>query len=757
MHGDEIAGYVGMLHYIEYLLSNYGSDARVTSMVNSMEIWINPSANPDGTYKTGNNSVNGATRSNANNIDLNRNYPDPQNGPHPDGNAYQPETVAFMAFADTMNFVMSANFHGGAEVTNYPWDTWATDPADTDWWVHECTEYADTAKLHSPTGYLTSVTQSGVVNGFAWYEVNGGRQDYMNYYRHCREFTVELSNTKLLQESQLLNNWEYNYRSWLNYMEEALHGFRGIITDACTGKPIVAEVRIIGHDIDNSQVYSAKTLGNYHRPIAAGTYDVSFLASGYFAQEVGVNVSNNTAATVVNVSLSPKAPSADFAANTTFACGIGSVQLTDMTGNASSWLWSFGDGSTSTEQNPTHTYTNNGTYSVSLVVSNCQGIDTLEKINFITFSNPETPQVGNPSLCEGNAATLEAIIGGNSDNLSWYDSVIGGNFLGAGINFTTPTLSNTTVYYVENAQSASPQKIGPLNNSIGTGGYYTATAYNYLKFDANSAFRLKSVWVKANTAANRTIQLRNSAGVVLQSKTINIPIGEQRIELNFDIPIGQNWQLGIAGNNSLYRNQNGASFPYKIAGVASITGTNATNAATFYYFYDWEIQQICASPRVPVTVSILQNPPTAQVSQVGVTLVSSIATDVQWFSTLNGAIIGANTAIFTPNEEGSYYVVVSDAFGCSSISATIDYNLVGNIDLLTKNEKIQANHQINLIVNEKDAVSLVQLFDATGRLIAKKQSNESQIKWDVENLTAGFYFFKVQINGNSSVVKWVKI
>lgn len=73
MHGDEVTGYVLMLRYIDYLLQNYGTNSEVTNLVNNIDIWINPLANPDGTYAGGNSSVYGATRSNANNIDLNRN------------------------------------------------------------------------------------------------------------------------------------------------------------------------------------------------------------------------------------------------------------------------------------------------------------------------------------------------------------------------------------------------------------------------------------------------------------------------------------------------------------------------------------------------------------------------------------------------------------------------------------------------------------------------------------------------------------
>ncbi|HOP04701.1 MAG TPA: M14 family zinc carboxypeptidase, partial [Tenuifilaceae bacterium] len=59
MHGDEATGYVLMLRLIDYFLSNYGSDTRVDNMVNNLAIYINPNANPDGTYNYGNHTVSG--------------------------------------------------------------------------------------------------------------------------------------------------------------------------------------------------------------------------------------------------------------------------------------------------------------------------------------------------------------------------------------------------------------------------------------------------------------------------------------------------------------------------------------------------------------------------------------------------------------------------------------------------------------------------------------------------------------------------
>jgi hypothetical protein len=305
IHGDETTGYVLMLRLIDYLLTNYGTDSRVTNMVNNMEIWINPLANPDGTYHGGNNTVNGAIRYNSNWVDINRNFRDPEDGPHPDGNAWQQETVHFMALAEANHFVSSANLHGGESVCNYPWDTWPRLAADDDWWQYVCHEYADTVHANCPFGYMTDF-DNGITNGYQWYTISGGRQDYMNYFHQCREFTLEISNTKLMQPDSLPHYWNYNYRSLLNYLEQSMFGLRGTVRDSVSGWPVKAEVYVVLHEKDSSWVYTDMPHGNYHRLLAEGTYTVRYSASGYYPQIIqGVQVLNKQA-TVLDIELVPE-------------------------------------------------------------------------------------------------------------------------------------------------------------------------------------------------------------------------------------------------------------------------------------------------------------------------------------------------------------------------------------------------------------------------------------------------------------------
>ena len=152
--------------------------------------------------------------------------------------------------------------------------------ADNDWWVERSRAWADTAQVFSPDGYMTFL-DDGITNGFEWFEVRGGRQDYMNYFQRCREVTVELSDQKVFPAENLPVLWEANRRSLVTYMESALFGLRGVITDCITGEPIVAEVIIPSHDMDNSSVFSQAELGNFHRYLDNGIYEVEIRADGY--------------------------------------------------------------------------------------------------------------------------------------------------------------------------------------------------------------------------------------------------------------------------------------------------------------------------------------------------------------------------------------------------------------------------------------------------------------------------------------------
>ena len=103
--------------------------------------------------------------------------------------------------------------------------------------------------------------------------------------------------------------------------------------------------------------------------------------------------STATTTATVTVTPTPAQPVADFTANITSGYAPLTVRFTDLsTGGPTSWSWDFGDSGASAVQNPEHTYSSPGTYSVSLTALNSGGSDTETKIGYITVAEaPSAP------------------------------------------------------------------------------------------------------------------------------------------------------------------------------------------------------------------------------------------------------------------------------------------------------------------------------------------------------------------------------
>lgn len=290
MHGDELAGYPLMLMLIEELLLGYENDAQIKYLVDHTEIWINPLANPDGAYAGGNHQLESATRRNSNGVDLNRNFPDPDEGPHPDGHNHQQETKHFMDLHAQVSFDLSCNLHSGAEVFNYPWDTYSQIHPDDDWWRLIGRQFADQVQSGDYDGNYFRQLDNGITNGYAWYPITGGRQDYVNYFHHGREATLEIEGRKDFPANKIPDLWETTRAGFILLIAQAGYGLRGTVKDAQTGDPIAVRIRIPGHDRLRSEVYSKLPTGRYHRYLKAGRYTLEFSAEGYVTQEIEARI-----------------------------------------------------------------------------------------------------------------------------------------------------------------------------------------------------------------------------------------------------------------------------------------------------------------------------------------------------------------------------------------------------------------------------------------------------------------------------------
>ncbi len=135
-----------------------------------------------------------------------------------------------------------------------------------------------------------------------------------------------------------------------------------------------------------------------HTYAAAGTYTVTLTATN--AGGSGTATREN----YITVTEPQQSPTAAFSANVTTGTAPLAVAFTDTsTGGPTSWSWNFGDGATSAEQNPVHTYESPGNYTVTLTATNAAGSDTETKMGYITVATAPTVTAISPdSMNRGN-------------------------------------------------------------------------------------------------------------------------------------------------------------------------------------------------------------------------------------------------------------------------------------------------------------------------------------------------------------------
>ena len=302
MHGNEVTGREMLLLLASYLCENYGKDPSITSLVDSTRIHLMPTMNPDGYEKSRMGDVSSITgRTNAHGVDLNRNFPDRFQG---SPRTLEPETRAVIEWMKQHPFVLSANLHNGALVANYPFDnsksglSVSSPTNDDDVFKHLALSYSK----YNPRMFQGSACgenfPNGITNGAAWYNVNGGMQDYNYLNSNCFEITIEQYCTKFPFSKELSSIWKANKLSLLHYLQQVHIGIKGFVSDQ-NGQPLMgAVISVLGH---SHAVTTAKD-GDFWRLLTPGTYQVTATVSGLGKSTRTVQV-NSGLATTLNFTL----------------------------------------------------------------------------------------------------------------------------------------------------------------------------------------------------------------------------------------------------------------------------------------------------------------------------------------------------------------------------------------------------------------------------------------------------------------------
>ncbi|MHC1626364.1 MAG: PKD domain-containing protein, partial [Methanoculleaceae archaeon] len=193
-------------------------------------------------------------------------------------------------------------------------------------------------------------------------------------------------------------------------------------TDTSTGSPTSWS-----WDFGDGNMSSAQN--PTHTYVSGGVYNVSLTVENAISTDTLERTDYISVGTL---------PVADFSASPTNGTAPLDVSFTDLsTGNPDTWSWDFGDGNSSTEQNPIHTYVSAGTYDVTLTVTNSAGMSTALKPDYITVTGP------------GEITSIVVTPGSRTLSVdeSYSLSAVGRDEAGADVSLTTAdwTCSNTSV------------------------------------------------------------------------------------------------------------------------------------------------------------------------------------------------------------------------------------------------------------------------------------------------------------------------
>ena len=249
-HGNEQMSVSVCMRLAHHLVDSYASDPEIARLLDEREVWIVPMVNPDG--------VEANSRYNAHGVDLNRNY----GYMWEYGSAApfsEPEVGAMRDLATENWFTLSLSFHTSGDVVN---SVWNYSPDYT----------ADDAVVWKLTNDYAEFNGYWAVRGWYWYETHGDCNDWSYGARADIDWTIETDN---FNEE---NVWNENRPGMIHVIDAAGWGIHGVVTDAVTGEPLRAAVRVDGN---GWPAFTDPLKGDFHKPLLSGTYTLRVTSNGH--------------------------------------------------------------------------------------------------------------------------------------------------------------------------------------------------------------------------------------------------------------------------------------------------------------------------------------------------------------------------------------------------------------------------------------------------------------------------------------------
>jgi len=414
------------------------------------------------------------------------------------------------------------------------------------------------------------------------------------------------------------------------------------------------------------------------------------------------------------------------------------------------WFWEFGDGNTSSEQNPVHLYENPGEYTVSLTVSNTLGEDNLVNNNIITFSFPEEPNADAVSGCVGDQIELLAT-SPDGNNIRWLDQE--GQQVAIGESLEIQIGEQSTTYFAQNfIELPEIGFVGPENNEFGGGGNHGTDFIGAIFVQTFEPLVIESALVYSGAIGTRNISLFSGTDTDQSPiETFQVEVdftGEGRIDLDIELLEPGIYSLGL-NQADLYRNNSGADYPYDLSGIASIVGGSAGDDF-YYYFYDVEVSTLgCVSEATEVLVEIVGEANfTFEDDDLNVSFTDISPDATSWFWDFgDGNTSTEQNPIHTYESIGEYVVTLTVDDGCS-VTMTVPVGLT-SIEETTADIGLSIypnpTSDILWIENEQFGNRTIQarLIDVQGKILKSSIIDLGKSEWDLRELSAGVFFLQV--------------
>lgn len=220
-----------------------------------------------------------------------------------------------------------------------------------------------------------------------------------------------------------------------------------------------------------------------------------------------------------------------------------------------------------------------------------------------TVTGVPTNVMNDTTACGGGSVTLSASSSGAND-LAWISN---GEVISTGNTFVSDSLAFTTTFQVaEYTQAAPSQHVGPLP-SIAAAGFGNFSNGQFIT--VTDTIFIDSTTVRANGYVNAQVWVTDpgftrviQAGEVFETDSnvtanYQVPVGILLTPGNY--LIGVNFDVTATSTGALFRATGGAAYPYSLPGLMSITGTNFSDQARYYYTFDLVVAPACIGTTVP--------------------------------------------------------------------------------------------------------------------------------------------------------------